>query len=44
MSKANIDFHLSDFYLENPHETIVDFINDLRRSKSLKKSFKLSDD
>lgn len=43
MSNANIDFHLSDFYLEDPHETTIDFLNDLRRSKSLKKTFGWSD-
>ena len=44
MSKANIHFHLSDFYLEDPHETTTDFMNDLRRSKSLKRTFGLSND
>lgn len=44
MSKANIHFHLSDFYLEDPCEIMTDFMNNLRRSRSLKKTFKLSDD
>ncbi len=44
MSKTNIQFHLSDFYLEDPRTTITDFIDDLRRSKSLNQTFNLSND
>lgn len=32
MSKANIDGHLSDFYLDPPSETILDFYDDLEES------------
>lgn len=33
MSETNIKLHLSDFYLEDKHKTISDFMLDLKNSK-----------
>lgn len=44
MSKVNIEEHLSDFYLESPSQTIADFTEDLKRSKSVASLLSRSDD